>query len=398
MLDDTFEDTMKNHGEFTIAKRRALTGALGVLSILTACDAGVSDDDDDPGIGIVSVGDDGSSSGESIDDSGDDSADDGTETDDGIRYCGEAEIAVQAVAPRIMLVLDKSHSMVTSSWDHDGDASTAATTRWYSLHEAVADLVTDIDGTTELGAVLFPSRLLDDNDAATACEVPSVPDVEIGAGHGQAILDALPDADSLAIWGGTPTSAGIVTATEALRALPGDAPRAIVLVTDGAANCSADASPSQAFSMYDENLAPLVAGIADEGIPTYVIGIDIIDGWVSSPQANPHERLSEVALAGGVASDGDAPYYNTRDEAELFDALAEITGRIQCTVALDDLPGEPERVNLTVDGLPVDYVPACDAAGWRYGDGGEIELCASTCDDFVGGATLESTFDCIPEG
>lgn len=372
-----------------------ITSSVAAALSLTACVAPTEDDDEiDPGVGIVSIGHDDSSS-----DASSESDSDGESTDTGeeVRYCGDATLTVDAAIPRVMLVLDKSHSMVDSTWDHDGDASTPETTRWYSLHETVADLVTDYDGYMELGAVMFPSALLEDNATATACDVQGTPDVDVALGNGDAILAALPAAESLEIWGGTPTTAGIVTASEALRALEGDAPRAIVLVTDGAANCSADASSQQKFSLYDENLAPLVAQVATSGIPTYVVGIDIVDAWVQTPQANPHERLTEVAIAGGVARDGDEAYYNTRDEADLFDALASITTALQCTVVPEDLPSTPDRVNLLLDGAALEYVDDCSTAGWRYTSAGEVELCAAACDDFIAGATLEAAYDCIPE-
>jgi hypothetical protein len=377
-----------------------LTSSLAALACVSACDAPAYDDDGgeetDPGVGIVSIGPDGD---DSSSDDGSDSDSDGESSDTGeeVLYCGEHTLTVVGATPRVMLVLDKSNSMVASTWDHDADPSTPATTRWYSLYETVADLVTDYDADIELGAVMFPSVLLEDNSSANACEVPSTPDVGIALDNGQAILDAMPAGESLDIYGGTPTTAGIVTASEALLALEGDAPRAIVLVTDGAANCSESAGGQQTFTLYDEHLAPLVAELAAEGIPTYVVGIDIVDQWVTVPQANPHDRLSEVAIAGGVPKDGDVPFYNTRDEADLFDALASITGSLQCTVAPEDLPTAAHRVNLMLDEVPLDYVADCSSAGWRYADAGEVELCMSACDDFVAGATLEAAYDCIPE-
>ncbi|MBL8947797.1 MAG: hypothetical protein JNK45_31785 [Myxococcales bacterium] len=387
----------------SIASRRALMCSFGVATALVGCEVSSETDTDtdtdiDPSIGIVSIGpDDGSSDDGSSSDGG--SSDDGSSsTGEDVLGCGDAEFSVAAVAPRAVLVLDKSHSMVASTWDHDGDPATAVTTRWSSLHETVADLVSDVDGTMELGAVLFPSRALTDNDAATACEVPDALDVAIASDNGDAILDAMPSADSLEIWGGTPTAAGIATAAAALRALEGDAPRAIILVTDGAANCSADAPAAETFTRYDEDLAPLVASLAADGIPTYVVGIDIVDGWVSVPEANPHDRLGEVALAGGVANPGATPFFDARDEGQLFDALGAITSRIQCTLTLEGLPSAPERVHLSIGDAALAYTPDCDADGWRYADDGAIELCMAACDDFVAAGTVHAAYDCIPEG
>ncbi|HEY0133836.1 MAG TPA: hypothetical protein VGB85_07140, partial [Nannocystis sp.] len=90
--------------------------------------------------------------------------------------CGEAQIQIPIVTPNVMLVLDKSGSMVSMPsgyWDHDNDdpnddgvkdsdpnmmeAATPRITRWQSLHEVVEFIVGAFDNSMNLGMVLFPS-------------------------------------------------------------------------------------------------------------------------------------------------------------------------------------------------------------------------------------------------
>ncbi|MBC8069200.1 MAG: hypothetical protein IAG13_12770, partial [Deltaproteobacteria bacterium] len=194
-----------------------------------------------------------------------------------------------------------------------------------------------------------------------------------------------------------PGSVHLLLGEAELAALDGDTPRAIVLVTDGAANCMEGVPDGQIFTQYDEELAPLVAEVFDSGIPTYVIGIDIVDAIAEVPRANAYERLNEVADAGGVAREGAEAFYNTRDELELYDALGSITDALQCQIVVEDLPSDPGSVHLLLGEAELAYSETCeDEAGWRYAEGGAIELCAAACDEFVVAGTMRAGFDCIP--
>jgi hypothetical protein len=160
------------------------------------------------------------------------------------------------------------------------------------------------------------------------------------------------------------------------------------------------APESETFSRYDDTLAPLVRSIHDDdGIPTYVVGIDIVDAVVDVPVANPFERLSEVAVAGGVPRDGDEPFFNARDQNELGDALAAIASSLQCELALAGLPADPARVHLRLGDSELSHSADCsDASGWRYAaTDGAVQLCAASCDDFAATGTMHAAFDCVPE-
>ena len=67
------------------------------------------------------------------------------------------------IAP-VMLVLDKSGSMVNNAWDHDGDAGTPDETRWATLYSVTDFILTNFEGGIQFGLQLFPST-----DATTSC-------------------------------------------------------------------------------------------------------------------------------------------------------------------------------------------------------------------------------------
>lgn len=319
------------------------------------------------------------------------------------------------VIPRVMLVLDKSGSMIfegnTSEpgepldgyWDHDGDPATDEVTRWNSLHAVVESMVSGLDAVIHFGAVLFPSLKATGAFSLAACPVDPAPLVPIGPNAGAAILAALPSADNTTIAGGTPATAGVLVATSELASLQDDEPKFIVLVTDGAANCKQDLEPPGSFNEYDDQLPIAVADALAQGVPTYVIGIDIQD--VTTPvvvdgtpdDVNTYEKLNELAEAGGTARPGDEKFYNATNQIELQAALMQIIGdTLSCEISLGG-PLHPDlyikRVEIGADDDPGqlvytgfdDQVADCAAeSGWQYtSDTREaIQLCGAACEHY----------------
>jgi hypothetical protein len=304
----------------------------------------------------------------------------------------------------VVLVLDKSYSMIDNSWDHDGNPGTGPVTRWHSLYDSVEFIVDEFDDGLNFGAVLFPAIDVPDNEWQNACIVSLEPDAPVMPLGGEAVLAALPDRDTFSIFGGTPASQGISTALNHLRSLDPELPRAMILITDGAANCLAGTTDSAVFDLYDTNLPGLVASAYnDEDIPTYVVGIDIIDGIANYPQDNPFERLNEVAIAGGFPQPGAEKFHNARDEEELRSAISQISSQIGCIIPVE-APAQPELLSIYIDGELIPWVDSCagEVLGWRYtnpaGPYDEIELCAEACDALHNIGTLSATYNCIPQG
>ncbi|MEM7160237.1 MAG: vWA domain-containing protein [Myxococcota bacterium] len=364
-----------------------------------ACGSNAGSDDEDTGIDLPtgSASEDG---GDSLDDgSGVDDGSDGTGPGD----CGAATFMLDHQPSNVVLVLDKSFSMVDNSWDHDGDGSTEPITRWNSLHSSVSFIVDEFDTGLNFGAVLFPSTEVPDNEWETACHVLTEPDSPVTPLGGQAVLASLPGPDDVEIYGGTPASGGVSTALEHLRTLDDELPQAMILITDGAANCLEGTTEEDVFNLYDENLPGLVASAYnDQDIPTFVVGIDIIDEIANFPEDNPYERLNEVAIAGGFPRPGTEKFHNAQDEAELRSAISQISSQIGCTIPLDTAPDLPDLLSIVIDGEEIPNVDECGEAdlGWRYvnpsGPYDEIELCGQACNSLHDVGTLAAHYNCIP--
>jgi hypothetical protein len=165
---------------------------------------------------------------------------------------------------------------------------------------------------------------------AGACPVLSDPEVPVAASNAANILAAIPMAGDTSIKGGTPSAAGVTTALNHLKSINDGAPKAIFLVTDGAANCDSDAPSEMArFEVYDDSLHTIVNdAFMVDGIPTYVIGIDIDNMVTSNMQdgnpngINPFEKLNELATLGGKPKgDPNEKFYNAVNQIELQAAL-----------------------------------------------------------------------------
>jgi hypothetical protein len=216
--------------------------------------------------------------------------------------------------------------------------------------------------------------------------VSNPPEVLVAPDNAADILATIPGPDDTSLQGGTALTAAVHSSMDHLLSVSSPAGKALVMVTDGAANCASWASGNDIFNAYDTDLPDIVRQAHDEhGIPTYVIGIDIVDENIWVPAVNPHEALTEVAIAGGVPRNGAEKFYNASDETELLDALATISGYIECSISLPAEPGYPDLVEVEVDGVLVPRVTDCDTEdGWVFPNQGggtynTITMCGDAC-------------------
>jgi hypothetical protein len=352
--------------------------------------------------------------------------------------CGESVVNIPIVTPSVMLVLDKSGSMVsdaTGFWDHDADdanddgiqdadpnmmaPATPKITRWNSLWSVVDLIVNGFNGSMNMGAVLFPSKTAKADYSEVACTVNATPEVPVAAMNADQIIAAIPaaTADKTVIQGGTPATRGIKAAITELEGAPDDQPKFMILVTDGAANCQEMAPDNTIlFEMYDEDLAPTIQAAADAGIKTYVVGIDISQNVSGATKdgnpdnTNTYERLNEVAIAGGVPRAGDEKFFNTTNQDELEAALQMISMQIlSCTLDLDPSPVYLDYVEVTVKEMyGKEQVTDCATEdGWQYvpkmdpNDPNEpvrIELCGAACSDFQMTGMIDIQYRCPNSG
>ena len=327
--------------------------------------------------------------------------------------CGEAVLQMEIITPNVVLVLDKSGSMVANTWDGDGDPNTPAVTRWFSLYNVVEFIATNFNASMNLGVQLFPSEKAKTAYTAEACPVEAAPEVAVAPMNGASVLAALPAENAMAqIAGGTPTRSGMIAAIEHLQSQDDGLPKYAVLVTDGAANCSPDAaSESERFEVYDEALLGVVSAAAAEGIKVFVVGVDIKDE-VSPVKAdgnpdgiNTFAKLNELADAGGVAKDDpNERFYNAQSQVELQAALLAISQTLlSCEIKLDPVPKFPNYVEVSVDGVPYgnDQVSDCASEdGWMYSSPAKdtILLCGKACADFQQSGKLDAQYKCPVSG
>lgn len=303
-------------------------------------------------------------------------ADDGGADDGGLVgtavSCDADEYEVEELRPAVMLVLDKSGSMFDNEWNVGGDM----VTRWNSLHAVVSDVASTNDATMSMGVTLFPA--VDNN----GCGVAAEPDVAIADDNTASdILAVIPGANADHN-GYTPMRSGLETARAALGDIDTSRPRAMVLVTDGLANCV----DGQQDGDYDAGIEDLVEDIHQhDEISTYVVGIDISHDFNNNAGVVPHDAISAVAAAGGAPASDAQPYYAAADEGALYDALDEIAGRVECTIQLDAPVDADATFEVSVGDELVAEVASCDEGdGWRFTDPAmrsSIELCGAACDD-----------------
>ena len=344
-------------------------------------------------------------------DSGDGDGDEGVD-------CGEVEITPTYVPPNVMMVVDASGSMVAQSWDHDLNPDTDDVTRWFSLHGVVDTVMSNFGAAMFAGVQRFPAEAACDPDPCyniTSCTVEGTPEVGIGPDNGAAVLAAIPSAGAGGdeIEGGTPAAAGVRSAIEHLLDQEGDRPNYILLVTDGAANCDTELPYPDFIEQYDETLPVTVEdAFMDQGITTFVVGIDIVDQLVGSgidgsPEANPFERLNDVAVAGGAPkNDGleQEKFFNATNEDELLGAIEQILGDVtSCVIELDPPPQEQQipYVDFFLDGEEVPLVEDClTEDGWVWNELGlVVEFCGSYCEGFKNGVSeFDGVYGCpIPD-
>lgn len=350
--------------------RGALRGALVTGGLLFACGARTGLDHDVAGASGPGTTLDGSARGDGA---------------AGNVPCQDGVFTLRHASPAVMFVLDRSQSMRLRLASGD--------TRWNTLTESLAQALPPVDTTMEIGALVYPVA----NGGARTCDVASSVDVPPGFGNVDPIIELLRENGPR---GSTPTADAVDRAAASLLGVRAAThARAMVLATDGQPTCNAaldgrtctcvdgrcDESPRGCLD--DTRTEQRLASFRDQGLPTYVIGIqdpgnvDLVD------------VLDRLAVAGGrPQSAGRRRYYAASSRAELDLAVSTIRDQVgACTYLTASVPGATGALTVSIGSAPV-----AEGVDWTWSDraNGEILFGADACGAARGGASLSVEVRC----
>lgn len=288
--------------------------------------------------------------------------------------CHPGSFTLARARPTVMFVVDRSGSMNTRF--------SSVGSRWAVLGKALGKALPPVDATMQLGLLVFPLAGSSRND--TSCGLPGKVNLLPALHNAQPLLGVLGSAGP---GGATPTADAISLAGNALLGVrSAKSARAMVLATDGGPNCNSTLDPSTcvcadlgqncrrdgALCLDDKRTVSRIGGFADQGLPTYVIGI----GNDASAAT-----LDAMAVAGGRPQvNASHKFYGVTNESELDAALVTIRDQVgKCTYLTTSVPDELGTIRLFIDGKLIPY----DASnGWVFFDkkNGEIVLAGAACE------------------
>jgi hypothetical protein len=330
-------------------------------------------------------------------------------------FCGEEFLREVNNAPTLYFVVDRSGSM-------SEEIPGSILSKYQAARSTLADVLKSLGHRLRYGAAVFPPW-----NTTTGCEpgeeifetrLGDPPSFAVANELGPELRALLDRLGAAAPEGGTPTAPTLRELTPMLRALGGDT--SVVLMTDGAPNCNAELACSaaecslniegvavggrscsgtvnccdsdqvgegaEAYCVDSDASEAALEELASDGIRTFVVGMPGAEAYA--------DVLDRLAVAGGTArnvAEGDARYYDVRDEAELDEAIREIgTGiAIRCEIELEEPPAEPALVNVYFDG---ELVPRDAENGWDWGreDYTRIEVLGEACERLGSGEVLEA--------
>jgi hypothetical protein len=296
---------------------------------------------------------------------------------DGPATCGLQSFDLKRKPAEILLVLDRSKSMIEDT------VADGVTKKWDAALPALKQVIMDTDASVSWGLKVFPEG---EGDACIATSVTNnvvVPMAVMNAANVVAGINATTPAGN-----GTPTGAAINAAVAYLKTLTTDNPKYILLATDGQPSCGALPSSSTGSDVGGPYAETAVSAALAAGFPTFVLG-------VATGSSGEISILNSLADKGGKPRP-NAPlthFYLGTSQAELTTAFRVITGEASnCTFPLNPPPpvkDDPTKLGAYIAGSPSDTkIPydATKANGWAYTDANDsaVQVFGSWCDMIKG--------------
>jgi len=295
--------------------------------------------------------------------------------DAGTANCGLLQFKPTPKAADILMVLDRSGSMIDIP---DGAPAGSTTTKWQIVVPSLEAVVTATQSSISWGMKSFPEAYTDSLDDC-AGGVTGIVDVKVAAMDGTQMngaITALTPAGK-----GTPTGDAINSAVTYMGTLTDTNPKYLLLATDGEPTCvgtskdSTNAGPAAVTA---------IANALKAGFPTFVVGI-------ATTKTTANTELTAMSKAGGEPIPVTNPlahnYYLANDATTLVSAMQAITGQIStCLFPLSPPPpvlNDATKVGVylgsTTNKIPYD---ASKSSGWAYTDATDsaIEVYGSYCD------------------
>ena len=293
---------------------------------------------------------------------------------------------ITPIPPDLLFVLDKSGSMAIEKWDHDENPQTPIVTRWFSLYGVVDSVVKTFNKTVNFGVKLYPKIDATPWADQGACDVNPGVEVEIAPMNAVAVLAGIPGA-AVNVEGGTPMETGLKEAFTYLNALDPAKQRFALMIADG------EISKTCPGEVIFEALGA-VSSAYDNGIPTYVVGIDV--------DPSTSDQLTALAEAGGKANpNGPELFYQTTNQAELQAAIQQIIDdTLSCVIDVDPEPSEPELFQVWIGNDQIPAAADCakdDGWVWTKKPHIQIELCNAACAKLKKSNAVEARYYCEPK-
>ncbi len=275
--------------------------------------------------------------------------------------CARQSFIVSSKPADVLLVLDRSKSMIENTVPPNGDS------RWDAVVPALTSVISATDSAISWGLKLFPEG------EGSQCIAESVTDAipaPIKPGNAATVNGIIQSTEALG--NGTPTGAAIAKATEYLKSRTAGS-QYILLATDGDPSCPKgdDAAEEQAISA--------IADAKAAGFPVYVIG-------VLDPEEDDGKfpTLNAMAEAGGTAlpeSPLGTKFFQVNSQDDLKAALLQVTGEVaSCEFPFTKRPPNVKNIGVQIGGVWVDQDPN-RLEGWEYTSDAYlgIELFGSAC-------------------